>query len=86
MYDIINKIKEAFPFTLGEDEICGDSCSYGCAKNLLEYLYMEVTDWEQRLEDGEIPTLKDIQKMTKTSKKIYKALEKNNLVGSNIQT
>ena len=83
MADIIHKIKDTFPFSLSEDELCGDTCTHGCAKNLLDYLYMEITDWEERLENGEIPNFKDIQKITKTSKKIYRVLEKNNLVGSN---
>lgn len=83
MLNIIQQIKDTFPFSLTEDELCGDTCSNGCAKNLLEYLYMEITDWEERLKDGYIPNFKDIQKITKTSKKIYRALEKNNLVGSN---
>ena len=86
MSDIIHKIKDTFPFSMGEEELCGDTCSHGCALKLLDFLYMEVTDWEERLEDGYIPNFKDIQKITKTSKKIYRALEKNNLVGSNTLT
>ena len=82
MSDIIHKIKETFPFYMGEEELCGDTCSHGCALKLLEYMSMEITDWEERLEDGYIPDFKDIQKITKTSKKIYKVLEKNNLVSS----
>jgi len=82
MVDIIHKIKDTFPFSLSEEELCGDSCTHGCPLKLLDYLYMEITDWEERLENGEIPNFKDIQKITKTSKKIYRALEKNNLVGS----
>ncbi len=80
MSDIIHKIKDIFPFSLSEDELCGDTCTHGCAKKLLDYLYMEITEWEERLENGEIPNFKDIQKITKASKKIYQALEKNNLV------
>ena len=82
MADIIHKIKDTFPFSLSEEELCGDTCSYGCALKLLEYMSMEISEWEERLEDGYIPNFKDIQKITKTSKKIYKVLEKNNLVGS----
>jgi len=82
MSDIIHKIKDTFPFSLSEDELCGDTCTYGCAKKLLEYLYMEITEWEERLENGEIPNFKDIRKITKMSKNIYRVLEKNNLVGS----
>lgn len=83
MSDIIHKIKDTFPFSLSEEELCGDTCSHGCALKLLDYLYMEITEWEERLENGEIPNFKDIQKITKMSKNIYRVLEKNNLVGSN---
>lgn len=83
MSDIIHKIKDAFPFDMGEEELCGDTCSHGCALKLLEFMSMEIAEWEERLADGDIPNFKDIQKITKTSKKIYKVLEKNNLVGSN---
>ena len=82
MADIIHKIKDTFPISLSEEELCGDTCMHGCALKLLDYLYMEVTGWEECLENGEIPNFKDIQKIAKTSKKIYKALEKNNLVGN----
>ena len=82
MADVIRQIKEAFPFELGEDEICGDSCSHGCAKNLLEYMHAEITEWELRLQKGEIPNFGDINKLSRTGKKIYKVLQKNNLVAS----
>jgi hypothetical protein len=41
---------------------------------------LEIADWEQRLENGEIPNFRDIQKLEKTGRKIYRVLEKNNLV------
>ncbi|MFC1749068.1 hypothetical protein ACFL2V_09710 [Pseudomonadota bacterium] len=80
MSDIIREIKETFPFSMTEDELCAETCRYGCAKKLMEYLYMEITEWEQRLASGEIPNFGDIQNITQTAKKIHKVLEKNNLV------
>lgn len=41
---------------------------------------MEITEWENRLENGETPDLNDIKNLAKTSRKIYKILEKNNLI------
>lgn len=35
---------------------------------------------EHRLDSGGIPNFGDIQKLVKTSKKIYRILEKNNLI------
>jgi hypothetical protein len=80
MADIIQQIKEAFPFEMSEEEMCAETCSHGCPKNLLEYIHMEITEWEQRLEKGESPNFRDIQRLSKTAKKIYAILEKNNLI------
>lgn len=80
MYDIIQQIKKNFPFEMTEEALCAETCSHGCAKKLMEYLYMEISEWEQRLDNGEIPNFGDIQKLSKTARKIYTVLEKNNLV------
>ncbi|MCB1777238.1 MAG: hypothetical protein KDI50_07370 [Candidatus Competibacteraceae bacterium] len=81
MVNIIQQIKETFPFSMSEDELCVE-CVHGCPKKLLEYLHMQITEWEERLENGEIPSFQDIKNLSNSSKKIYKALEKNNLVSS----
>jgi len=80
MADIIQQIREKFPFDISEEELCTETCSHGCPKKLLEYIEMEIIDWEQRLENREIPNFRDVEKLSKTGCKIYKVLEKNNLV------
>lgn len=80
MRSIIQQIRENFPFAMTEQQLCAETCSYGCSIKLLEYMDMEITEWEQRLDNGEIPTLGDIQKLSKSSMKIYRTLEKNHLV------
>ena len=80
MADIIRQIKENFPFHISEEELCAETCSYGCPKKLLEYIEMEISGWEQRLENNEIPTFRDIDKLSKAGRKIYNVLEKNGLV------
>jgi hypothetical protein len=82
MADIIRQIRERFPFDISEEELCAETCSYGCPKKLLEYMEMEITEWEQRLANHETPNFRDIQKLSKSGCKIYKILEKNNLVES----
>ena len=82
MADIIKQIKDTFPFDMSEEEMCADTCAYGCPRNLLEYMHAEITEWEQRLENGEIPNFGDIQKLAKRAKKIYRVLERNHLVDS----
>ena len=80
MANIIQQIRETFPLTISEEELCAKTCSYGCPKKLLEFIDTEITDWEQRLANGETPTLSDIDKMSRTGKKIYAVLEKNKLI------
>ena len=40
----------------------------------------EITDWERRLENCDIPNYRDIPKLSKTGKNIDRVLEKNYLV------
>ena len=86
MVTIIQQIRETFPFDISEEELCAETCSYGCPKKLLEYMHLEITEWERRLENGYIPNFRDIQKLSKTGKKIYRVLEKNNLVEKDTET
>ena len=82
MSSIIQQVRATFPFAMTEDELCADTCSYGCPKKLLEYIDMEITDWEQRLENGEIPNFGDVRKLSRTSENIYRVLIKNNIVSA----
>ncbi len=86
MRNIIQKIKEQFPFDITEAELCAETCSFGCPRKLLDYTHMEITDWEERLENGDIPNFQDIKRLSKTSTKIYCVLEKNKLVGAEATT
>lgn len=80
MRGIIQQIRENFPFDMSEEELCADTCSHGCSLKLLEYIDQEITDWEQRLDQSEIPNFGDIQKLSKSSQKVYKVLQKNDLL------
>jgi hypothetical protein len=82
MADIIQQIREKFPFDISEEELCAETCSYGCPKKLLEYMAMEITEWEQRLANHELPNFRDIQNLSKSGCKIYRILEKNKLIES----
>lgn len=79
MEALLQQIKAAIPLGMPEAEICVGEC-FGCPKKLLEYLDTEVEFWESELACGETPTLGDIDRLAKSSKKIYKALKKNDLV------
>jgi len=80
MQNLIDEVRATMPFDAGEAQLCADSCS-GCSLKLLEFLDMELQGWEQKLQDGVVPSFGDIHKMGKTCKKIYMVLKKNGLVG-----
>ncbi len=79
MANLIEEVRAAMPFAAPDAVLCSDSCA-GCSKKLLEFLDMQLQDWECRLNDGEQPTFGDLHRLGRTSKKIYAALKKNGLV------
>jgi len=79
MVQLITQVREAMPFDLPEANLCSGQCN-GCSQKLLEYLDTELEDWEYRLEAGETPDFGEIQRIAKTSKKIYKIMQRNDLV------
>ena len=78
---LIGQIREAIPLELTAEEICRDEdeCR-NCSIKLIEYLSAEVDSWDYRLAQDETPTLKDLSRLAKTGKKIFRALQKNGLV------
>ena len=70
------------PFELPEANLCSGKCN-GCSQKLLDYLDTELEDCEYRLKDNEAPDFGDIQRIAKTSKKIYKVMQRNGLVDEN---
>ncbi len=79
MRQLIKQVRRAMPFDLPEANLCSGQCN-GCSQKLLDYLDSELEGWEYRLKDGETPDFGEIQRIAKTSKKIYKVLERNGLV------
>ena len=76
---LIQQVRTAMPFDLPEANLCSGKCN-GCSQKLLDYLDTELEGWQYRLDAGETPDFGDINKIAKTSKKIYRVMEKNGLV------
>ena len=74
MLDLIQQVRSIFPFAITKEELCAETCSYGYPQKLLACIDIEFTDWEQRINNGEIPNLGDIQKLSNISKKVYKEI------------
>lgn len=81
MQELIQQVRTAMPFDFPEANLCSGKCN-GCSQKLLDYLDSELEDWEYRLKDDEVPDFGEIQRIAKTSKKIYKILDRNGLVGA----
>ena len=64
---------------LSPETVCADECR-GCSIKLIEYIAMELENWEYRLDDGVVPDFGDLKKLARSSSKIYRALVKNGLV------
>ena len=47
MYGLVQQVRSAVPFDMSVADICVDDC-YGCPKKLMEYLDMELENWEAR--------------------------------------
>jgi hypothetical protein len=79
MQQLIEQVRVAMPFNLPEANLCSGKCN-GCSQKLLDYLDVELEGWEYRLRIGEEPDFGEIQRIAKTSKKIYRVMQKNNLI------
>jgi hypothetical protein len=79
MQQLIQQIREALPFEAPESYLCDGVCK-GCSLKLLDYLDSELIDWEDKLQQGKIPELADIQRLAKTSRKIHRVLDRSGLL------
>lgn len=81
MQSLIDEVRNAIPFDTAEATLCADDAScQGCSVKLLEYLSMELDNWQQKLDDGVVPNFGELDRLGKTSKKVYKVLKKNGLI------
>jgi hypothetical protein len=76
---LIRQVRDAIPFDSPEAQVCDGECN-GCSVKVLEYLDTELKGWEDRLAAGERPNLGDVSRLGRTSRKVYRVLERNGLV------
>ncbi len=79
MRNLITQIKDTLPFGGIDDDFCSDTCS-GCSLKLVDFIALEIDEWEYKLDQGEVPNFNDINKLAKMAKKIQAVLIKNNLI------
>jgi len=76
MLELIDQVRNTLPFDSADTSLCSDECS-GCSKKLLEFIGMELDDWEARLAGGHVPTFGELHKLGQTCKKVYRVLQRN---------
>lgn len=79
MQNMICEIREVIPLELSPDDLCDGECKV-CALKLIEYLDMQLEDWQQRINDQQTPDFRDLSRLERTSRKIHAALVKNGLI------
>lgn len=81
MRRLIRQVRDALPFRRSPEELCSGGCK-PCAPKLLEYLATELDEWDERLDRGEVPTLGEIDRLARSSRKVYEALRKAGMIES----
>lgn len=79
MQQLIDQVRAAIPFDAAQARVCSGDCS-GCSQKLLDYLEGELAAWEQRLAEGDRPSLADLSRLAKTARKIHRVLVRNGIL------
>ncbi|RKT46495.1 hypothetical protein [Thiocapsa rosea] len=79
MQQLIGQVRAAIPFDAAQTRVCSGDCS-GCSQKLLDYLEGELAAWEQRLAEGDRPSLADLSRLAKTARKIHRVLVRNGVL------
>jgi hypothetical protein len=79
MEKLIKEARQKIPFNLSLDGNCEGRCDE-CPFKLLEFLDIELSDWESRLKRGDIPNLGDVHTMGRSCQEIYDILQNKGFV------
>ena len=79
MANLIQEARQKIPFNLSLDGNCEGRCDE-CAFKRLEWLDIELGDWEDRLRRGDVPPLKDLEFLAKNCKEVYAILQKEGFI------
>jgi glutathione S-transferase len=79
MRRLIDQVRAAIPFDTAQTRACVGDCT-GCSQKLLDYLEGELAAWDQRLAEGDRPSLADLSRLAKTGRKIHRVLVRNGIL------
>lgn len=77
---LICEVRRNIPFSAPESSICIGPCQ-GCSKKLVEFLDTELCEWQQKLNQGIVPKLGEVEKLGRTAGRIFKVLCRNGIIG-----
>jgi len=81
MANLIKEARERLPFDF-PFESNGEGRCEECPFKLMEFLDMDLCDWEDRLKRGDTPNLGDVHRLARDCKEIYNLLVKKGFIGS----
>ncbi|QGU32530.1 hypothetical protein E6P07_05745 [Thermochromatium tepidum ATCC 43061] len=81
MRDLIRRVRAELPFAAPEAQVCTGVCQ-GCSRKLLEFLASELDGWEQQLEAGARPGLRELSQLMQTCRKVQRILIRNGLIAA----
>ncbi len=79
MGELIAQIKTTIPFDLPESYICSGRCN-GCSLKLLDFLELQLEEWEDRLLTGEQPNFGDLKKLARIARQVHRVMDRNDLL------
>lgn len=79
MRGLIAQIKTTLPLDGVVSDFCSDTCS-GCSLKLVDFLALEIEEWEYKISQLIVPNFKDIDRLAKMANKIRAVLIQNKLI------
>lgn len=79
MKHLISQAREKIPFSLSFAGYCEGRCDE-CPEKLLEFLDIELSDWEHKLKRGDTPNAGEVSALARDCKEVYAILRKKGFV------
>ncbi|MCB1073666.1 MAG: hypothetical protein H6756_02955 [Candidatus Omnitrophica bacterium] len=79
MESLIKEARDKLPFDFPFESYCEGRCEE-CPFKLMEFLDMDLSDWKDRLQRGETPTLNDLHRLGRDCKEIHDILQKKGFI------
>lgn len=75
MENLIREARKRIPFHLSFSGNCEGRCDE-CPYKLMEFLDMDLSDWESRLKRGDVPTIGELHTLGRSCQELYDILKK----------